>query len=422
MNLKTFIIGSVFCFSAVQVVAQTTITLQPSSLEGKDASVWSNGPDNNYENDPSNSAYTWTNNGALGIKRSFMEFDFSSIPSDVVVTSARLSLYYNPTAPNEAFGVHNGTNDLFIKRVISSWDESTLTWANQPSTSDANQVTLPPSTSETQDYLDIDVTDLVVDMNNEGNYGFLIRMVDEINYYKNVLLASSDHLDSSIHPKLEITYVEGPVSCQVIKPNSVKGKDASVWSNGPDNNYENAPSNSAYTWTNSGALGIKRSFMEFDFSSIPSNVIITNARLSLYYNPTAPNEAFGVHNGTNDLFIERVSSSWEESTLTWNNQPPTSTTNQVTLLPSSSETQDYLNIDVTDLVIDMNNEGNYGFLIRMADEINYYKNVLLASSDHPDSSLHPEIEICWIIDNTISVNEMKSNDLDLKVYPNPSNG
>ena len=405
-----------------QTYSQNTIVLQPGGMQGKDAVVRSSSVNNNFGDQQSNTVYTWTDNSTLSLKRAFLEFDLSVLPTNANISSAKLSLYYNPLDFYESFNYHTGTNNLFIERVTSSWDENTITWNNQPLTTTANRVNVPPSTSGTQDYLDIDVTNLVSDMHDLGNFGFLIKMEDELNYYKGVIFASSDHPLEYLHPKLEITYSEDSTDCAVLKPNPNVGKDAVVRSAAINNNYGHLHSNTSYTWTNNGNLSIKRSFIEFDLSVIPTNATITSADLSLFYNPTDQYEGFEFHTGSNEIRIERVLSAWNENTITWDNQPLTTITNSVTLPPSISGTQDYINTDVTNLVSDMHDLGNFGFLIRMEDELNYFKSVIFASSDHSNPALHPELEICWTIDSTIFTSTSIAQNTNFNVYPNPNNG
>jgi len=150
-------------------------------------------------------------------------------------------------------------------------------------------------------------------------------MQNEISPYRSLLFASSDNIDSTIRPKLELTYIlNDNDSCSTIKP-GVEGKDASVTLNNASSNYDDYESMVIYTWTNSGNLGKMRALIEFDLSFIPENATISSSSLSLYYNPTDNLQSFDLHTGNNDAYIQRITESWDESTVNWTNQPESTT-------------------------------------------------------------------------------------------------
>lgn len=189
---------TVICYS------QTTITLQPDSSGGKDAFIATNVSSGTHQD---YLALAWTNSGTDVWARGLLEFDLSSIPHGATIISASLSLYYSSDSPNDGHSSLSGSNESVLQRITSSWDEHSVTWATQPSTTDTNAVTLAESTSLDQDYPDIDVTALIQDMinNPSTSYGFMFRLVTEIKY-RSMLFASSDHPDPAKHPKLVITY------------------------------------------------------------------------------------------------------------------------------------------------------------------------------------------------------------------------
>ena len=192
--------------------SQTTITLQPGAAAGKYAELFSCGPcgyaSRNFGNKPDLNAVAWTNNGNKSNIRSLIQFDLSAIPVGAVITDARLSLYYN--SDNQE-GSHFSTffykNTTIINRVTSNWDESTVTWNNQPSVTTLNQVTLAASTSSTQSYPNINVTAMVQDMVNNPaqSFGFRLKMKAE-DQFRKLLFASSDHANAALRPKLVVTY------------------------------------------------------------------------------------------------------------------------------------------------------------------------------------------------------------------------
>jgi len=101
----------------------------------------------------------------------------------------------------------SGANTALLQRITEGWEEDDVTWNNQPQAHTVNQVTLAKSTSPTQDYLDIEVTNIVQDMvdNPSSNYGFLFRLETE-EYYRRMCFAASNHTDPALRPTLVITY------------------------------------------------------------------------------------------------------------------------------------------------------------------------------------------------------------------------
>ncbi len=185
---------------------QVTFVLH-SGQEGKDSEIWSNGLDNAGA-DPNINVYTWTNSGQFALKRSLVEFDLSSFSGNLI--EAKLSLYYNPDDQFESVDEHSGMTDLFIERITSSWQEDAVNWNNQPSTTINNRVSVPSVSSGTQDFIDLNVTDLVRDMMKypESSFGFMLRMQDEVSPYRMLILASSDHPNPDMRPKLKLTLVQ----------------------------------------------------------------------------------------------------------------------------------------------------------------------------------------------------------------------
>ena len=199
-----FVIG---VFAINTYLSQTTLTLQPDSVCGKDALIRSLSLNTNFGNNIDFNAHSWTNQGAPVDHRSLIEFDLSYIATSSTIISAYLSLYsYN----SPAVGSHStlsGSNEAVIQRITSPWNENTVTWGNQPIGSPINQVILPQSTNPIQDYLNIDVTNLVQDMISTPStgHGFLFKLITE-QYYRRMLFASSDNPINNFHPKLVVTY------------------------------------------------------------------------------------------------------------------------------------------------------------------------------------------------------------------------
>jgi len=427
---SVYLFFSIIIFTGI-LHAQTTIILQPNAEDGKDARVQSILPNTNMGNSVFFHGHAGTMDLEPFIDRSLIEFDLSAIPENATILNATLSLY-----ANTLFGGHatiSGTNACWLERVVSPWVEDEVTWANQPATSVDTRVSIPFSTNSDQDYTDISVTELVKDMvyipNN--SYGFMIKLQVE-SEYRYLEFCSSDEADENLHPKLTITYYPGPLfaGCTYIKPNADEGKDARVQSILPNTNIGNSIFFHGHAGTMQGQPFIDRSFIEFDLSKIPANFHINKATLSLY-----SNTEFGGHatiSGTNAGWLQRITSPWEEDEITWNNQPETTSENQVAVPLSKTFDQDYENIVVTELVKDMMSdpENSFGFMLTLQVESDY-RYLEFCSSDSPDPGLHPELFISFTLIPGAEAEEQILNPMDIadayvppsiQVYPNPTDG
>lgn len=180
---------------------------------------------------------------------------------------------------------------------------------------------------------------------------------------------------------------------KIYQPNSIVGKDAMIQSFLADTVFLNSRYMAALAWTNGGNFNSSRVLIEFDFSDIPIQTQIDSATLSLFW--VSEGNLTG-QTGENAFSIYKVTQSWQENSVTWNNQPATNTDNSVSVPKSISGEQSYIDINVTTLVQDMinNPSENHGFMIKLDEEFPY-KLVIVASSDHPDQNKHPKLVVYY---------------------------
>ena len=204
-----------------------------------------------------------------------------------------------------------------------------------------------------------------------------------------------------------------------LHPNATNGIDALIDNSSASTNYGTTQDFAAWAWTSGGAT-TARSLLKFDLSSIPSNATITSATLSLYCNTTS--SVTQLNSGANACLLQRITSAWTETGVTWNNQPTTTAVNQDTLAQSTSTTQNYPSIDVKNLVIDMvnNPSTSYGFMLKLMTEATY-RCMVMSSSDNSDSTKWPRLVIMYSIANNYYSKATGSLD-SLSTWGTNSNG
>jgi hypothetical protein len=160
----------------------------------------------NYGTAPQNGAYCIPGaSGGVNSNRALIHFDLSSLPSANNILSAKLNLY--AMGPAGTLSGHTGTsNSAYLQRIITTWSDNTVTWNTAPASTSTNQVTLPVSTSATQDYLNIDVTALIKDMlnNSSTSFGFMLKLVNETTTNA-LLFYSIDCGNTAKFPVLQVT-------------------------------------------------------------------------------------------------------------------------------------------------------------------------------------------------------------------------
>ena len=382
-----------------------------------------NSADHNFYPEPDVDAIAWTQTDPY-LVRSLLHFDLSSIPAGATITNATLTLYNNPNSA-ETGGQHShlsGSNAAWLQRVTSSWNQYTVTWNTQPTTTTVDEASLPEDTNPSETYI-VNVTSLTQDIvdSSSSSFGFMLLLQTE-QYYRSLVFASCYNANSALHPKLVITYTTS--NCLVLQPDSATGKNAflSNWpdNNSADHNFYPEPDVDAIAWTQSDPY-LVRSLLQFDLSSIPSGATITGATLTLYNNPNSA-ETGGQHShlsGSNAAWLQRVTSSWNQYTVTWNTQPATTTVDEASLPEDTNPSENYI-VDVTALTQDMvdSSSSSFGFMLLLQTE-QYYRSLVFASCYNADSALHPKLEICYT-PITAGLTELKGTIPDFLLYPNPA--
>lgn len=185
--------------------------------------------------------------------------------------------------------------------------------------------------------------------------------------------------------------------------------DAAVYSKPDwvDRNFSTEIDFLALSWTFQGTPGTARQFFRFNgLSSIPAGTTIVSATLTLTgvtssaaaqqgnsYYPGSPYNSYG----TNPAWVKRVTGPWTASTITWNTQPTTTTTNAVAIPASTSQWNYSVTLNVTALVQDIINSGqNNGFSMQLQTEA-YYRSLIFTGPRNTNISGRPKLVITYEI-------------------------
>jgi hypothetical protein len=169
-------------------------------------------------------------------------------------------------------------------------------------------------------------------------------------------------------------------------------EDATVSSLDSAANYGQNPDLIALAWSANDRDFVLRSLMRFDLPELAEGEVLLSATLSLFATTGSTNPG---HLGFNDALITRINGSWTPDEVTWQNQPPVVTDHAVFLPRSSGPDQDFTNLEVTELVLDMLSgagPAQQGLMIQLQSE-SVFRSINFASSDHPDASRHPVLTL-----------------------------
>ncbi len=139
------------------------------------------------------------------------------------------------------------------------------------------------------------------------------------------------------------------------------------------------------------STGHQRSFIQFDISSIPPAVTVNDVDFQIYYylylagNPSGQNTR-----------AKRVIGAWSAATITWNNQPGSTTSDEVSLnMPGS---YGWMNYDADTIVQSWISGAspNYGFLVKFNTEYPTSNRCpIFRSTDYGDDTYRPKLTVNW---------------------------
>jgi hypothetical protein len=211
------------------------------------------------------------------------------------------------------------------------------------------------------------------------NFPFLIQGVIVL-----LILAGCTKSNKNVQPVNSIL---------VLQPTNNANEITLVNNNGTDNSGVTIEM-PVEAWTNGGAPFTIREIFKYDLSTIPASASVTAADLALYSDtiPINGNLSDANYGDSNAVLVESVTQDWNPSTVTWFNQPTTSST-LIDTIPQTNSSFLNVDVDVTGIVSNMiKTNVNYGFLLKMQSEITYNSRIFCSSS-YSDTTRHPKLTV-----------------------------
>lgn len=114
-----------------------------------------------------------------------------------------------------------------------------------------------------------------------------------------------------------------------------------------------------------------------------------------------------------------TTSPWDEDLVTWDTQPGTTTDHQVALPASTAPDEDYLDIDVRQLVQDMVDDPlhGHGFELLLQTE-EHYRMLTFWSGECPMPAKRPRLAVCYM--RPMGMASAAPTAAPLQLYPNPA--
>jgi len=195
-----------------------TITVYPY----KDSYSWESVP---YANNGGSRNFEITSyNRPPNNMRGWMAFNLSTLPQDVLVFAAKLSLrIWHKTTVDQRLGTGDATGRVYgVYRLTQPWGEYNVTWANQPAyTQEDHATAMVPSGQGGFEgpllWMEWDLTEIVRDwLSGAPNHGILVKdMQENASTLYSTQFFTHDRLDENHFPRLLVTYVT-PTSAAVL--------------------------------------------------------------------------------------------------------------------------------------------------------------------------------------------------------------
>lgn len=194
--------------------AEMMLVLQPGPDRGKDAMITDLNNNVNYGDHPFFEA-SFLSEPILTVmrtKQSLIQFNVNDLPKGARITKVTLTLWFESILWDTLYSDLDNTlfadQMLVLQQIVEPWEEHEVTWENQPSTIEANQVFIPMWDALSANVRTYDVTSLFVPMQEIAapNYGMMFKIYGDNPYPGGKQFLSSDFDIPEMRPKLTVYY------------------------------------------------------------------------------------------------------------------------------------------------------------------------------------------------------------------------
>ncbi len=353
--------------------------------DAQDAYLRESSPNSNFGSEPvliADGTQQDPNNGSFGEVISVISWDTSSIPTDAVVDSVRISLNLSNTS--------NGIYNIFAAQT--AWSENTVDWNDFSNLSNIGSEileTIPPNTPSKNE---IDLNQVGVDLvqgwidGSIPNNGIVIKTSGTND---GIIIDSSEATDHQ--PTIKVLYHTNKT---VPRVSFVNDKDSYLRESSPTTNYGSEVilvMDGADLDPDNGIFGEVISVMAWDLSSIPADATLGFAKFT-----------FSITDGSPDEYhIYEAKQSWEENAVVWNDfSDPSSIGATIlgTIFPDAETV--FFNQAGLDLIqgwID-GSVPNNGVVIKSGGGTNGLD--FVSKEIRPNSNPRPQLTLAYTIDNS----------------------
>ncbi len=147
--------------------------------------------------------------------------------------------------------------------------------------------------------------------------------------YSGRLIIQDSLQTSCIDTTIQTLSLNSSSTCITLQTQPGNATGAEIATDMPNSNFDFTTYHEfdAEQWTVSGTPDEDRGLLKYDLSQIPAGSVILSATLNLYADTVSVQGVSGqpTYGTNNACYLRLINSSWDPATVTWNNQPSTST-------------------------------------------------------------------------------------------------